>query len=85
MRRVGWVAIGVVLLPMQLAANCVDGVTPDCSDAAAMCGPDLDGAIEADTSVALPDATSADAPSPDATDAADESDGGPEAGDAGDS
>ena len=81
MGRVAWIAIGVVLVPLQLAANCVDGVTPDCSDAAAMCGPDLDGAVEADTSVSLPDAAGEDAPT---IDAADESDGGPEAGDAGD-
>ncbi len=30
---------------------CVDGQTPDCSDAAAGCGPDNDGAVPIDTGV----------------------------------
>lgn len=34
----------LVLAQLCLAGDCVDGVTPDCSDAATPCGPDLDGA-----------------------------------------
>lgn len=51
------VAASVLLAQAALAAACVDGVTPDCADAAAQCGPSLDAAREADTSVTLPDAT----------------------------
>lgn len=29
------------LAQLCLAGDCVDGVTPDCSDAAAQCGPEL--------------------------------------------
>ncbi len=68
----------VLLLVSQglLGMDCVDGVTPDCSDAAAKCGPSLDDASP-DTSTPLeagPDAAP-DAPA----DAVDEG-----AGDAGD-
>ena len=35
--------VAVVLGQLCLAGDCVDGATPDCSDAAAQCGPDLDG------------------------------------------
>jgi len=34
------------LSQLLLAGDCVDGVTPDCSDAAAHCGPDLDGSAD---------------------------------------
>lgn len=49
-------AIASVLASAQLGASCVDGVTPDCSDAAA-CGPttDLDAAQE--PSVVTPEAS----------------------------
>lgn len=66
---------------------CTDGVTPDCSDAATQCGPDIDGAgdlleaqplpessapdASADTSVPQPDGGDPDAGDPDA-DAGDE-------------
>jgi hypothetical protein len=36
----------LALLVVQGAA-CVDGTTPDCSDANANCGPSIDGAVEA--------------------------------------
>jgi hypothetical protein len=65
-------AIGLVtaLLLSQalLGADCVDGTTPDCSDAASRCGPDLDGADAADASVVVPDSASADAAVADAAD-----------------
>lgn len=49
-----------------LVAGCVDGTTPDCSDAAAQCGPDFDGAaIDGAT-----DAPPSDAPSDGSPDAA---------------
>ena len=45
--------VGAMLLAqLCLAGDCVDGVTPDCSDAATQCGPDLD----ASTPDAIPDA-----------------------------
>jgi hypothetical protein len=57
-------AASVLLSMMQLAADCVDGVTPDCSDAAAKCGPSLDGST--DSPNVLPEASTdggdADAP-----------------------
>ena len=33
----------LLLAQLCLAGDCVDGVTPDCSDPAARCGPNLDG------------------------------------------
>jgi hypothetical protein len=46
MRRSAGATVVCVLLLAQLclAGDCVDGVTPDCSDAATPCGPNLDGA-----------------------------------------
>jgi hypothetical protein len=69
-------AIASVLASVQLGASCVDGVTPDCSDAAA-CVPttNLDAAHE--SSVVTPEAsitdsgTESDAESGEAGDAAD--------------
>ena len=44
-RGAGACFLGVLLLAqLCLAGDCVDGVTPDCSDAATQCGPDLDAA-----------------------------------------
>jgi hypothetical protein len=37
-------AIAASFLLVASASGCVDGTTPDCSDAAAHCGPDFDGA-----------------------------------------
>ena len=34
----------IVLMQLAYLAGCVDGMTPDCSNAAAQCGPFLDGA-----------------------------------------
>lgn len=50
------------LAQLCLGGDCVDGVTPDCSDAAARCGPDVDGATidgpsEASTDAAIDRAT----------------------------
>jgi hypothetical protein len=39
---------------------CTDGVTPDCSDAATHCGPDVDGSSDA-SEAALPDSSRPDA------------------------
>jgi hypothetical protein len=54
MRRLG-AAVALVLSPLGLAAGCVDGVTPDCSDAATPCGP----AVDASADSARVDATEA--------------------------
>jgi hypothetical protein len=35
--------IAIALLQAAYAVACVDGQTPDCSDAATQCGPNLDG------------------------------------------
>jgi hypothetical protein len=45
MRRLG-AAVALVLSPLGLAAGCVDGVTPDCSDAATSCGPAVDASAD---------------------------------------
>ena len=37
--------LGVAFVCALVVGACVDGTTPDCSDAAAQCGPNLDGAI----------------------------------------
>jgi len=68
-KRLG-VASAMVLLPLALLAyaGCVDGVTPNCSDPAVQCGPDLDGAADRIEAARLPEAAAKDA-APDATDA----------------
>jgi hypothetical protein len=43
-RRGTYGVVAIALVPLNLWIGCVDGVTPDCSDAAAACGPELDGA-----------------------------------------
>lgn len=74
MRR-GSVVIAIGLSQLLLGGDCVDGVTPDCSDAAAQCGPSLDGGASADAA----DAT---APPADAGAGADaDLDGAADAGD----
>ncbi len=40
----GWVVCGAVAaLVGTIVIACTDGVTPDCSDAATQCGPNIDG------------------------------------------
>lgn len=58
MRRAGaWsVVVAIAGSQLLLAGDCVDGVTPDCSDAAAQCGPDLDGTVVADAAADALDA-----------------------------
>ncbi len=61
--------IGVVLLQLAYVAGCVDGTTPDCSDAATKCGPDIDASGE-HSEAALPEgAPPIDATNDTATDA----------------
>jgi hypothetical protein len=50
------------LLPLAFVTACVDGTTPDCSDAATGCGPDLDGSIDRTEAQPLPEARPADSP-----------------------
>lgn len=64
----------LVLSPFQLAASCVDGVTPDCSDAAE-CNPSIANSDASEASSTVPEAAAADA----STDAIDEGDA-PEGG-----
>ena len=79
--RLGAAAI-VLLLQGLYAAGCVDGTTPDCSDASTHCGPDIDATSER-FEAALPEAASpVDAPL-DSADAAQQSDADLDAGDEG--
>jgi hypothetical protein len=56
--------VALCLAQLCLAGDCVDGVTPDCSDAATQCGPNLDGSTLDGT---VPNEASADAKSDVAT------------------
>lgn len=68
------------LLQGAYVAGCVDGVTPDCSDAATQCGPNVDGAADRNDA-ALPEAQPpADGARVDATS---DAEAGLDAGDAG--
>jgi hypothetical protein len=40
--------------------GCVDGLTPDCSDAATQCGPNVDGSPDTSEAAVLPEAAPAD-------------------------
>lgn len=57
MRRGAALAAALLLSQALLGADCVDGTTPACSDAAAQCGPDLTGGDASDASVTVPDAS----------------------------
>jgi hypothetical protein len=77
-RARAFAAAGVLLLAQGLLGmNCVDGVTPDCFDAAAQCGPseagiDVGPAPEAGDAADAADAPDGDAADEDASDASDE-------------
>jgi hypothetical protein len=60
---------------------CTDGVTPDCSDAATQCGPDIDGAADLLEAQPLPESSAPDAP---ADTSVPQPDGGDPDADAGD-
>jgi hypothetical protein len=53
-RRTLGILGALALAQVGWAAGCVDGVTPDCSDPAAQCGPSLDGS--SDRAETAPDA-----------------------------
>jgi len=55
-RVVGLAASGIVLVQVATFTGCVDGTTPDCSDAATQCGPDVDATSER-LEAALPEAS----------------------------
>jgi hypothetical protein len=59
-QRAGVVCGAFAVVFGAILMACTDGVTPDCSDAATQCGPDIDGAASTDTSVVLPDASKPD-------------------------
>lgn len=56
--RVGLVSFvaAAILAAAQLGASCVDGVTPDCSDAAVCAPSEGDAAASGDGSVVVPEA-----------------------------
>lgn len=58
----------VAVLEASALAGCVDGVTPDCSDAATQCGPNIDASRSLDSSDAsrLPEAAAVDSAAADA-------------------
>lgn len=75
-RVLGLVASGIVLVQVAIFTGCVDGTTPDCSDAATHCGPDVDATTDVVTEAALPEASPpSDAPN-DTSSAADADGGG---------
>lgn len=78
----GQMAFAAALLLSQgvIGATCVDGVTPDCSEPDAACGPALDATADEEASI-LPEA-SADAVGGDAGDASSDADAGDAASDA---
>ena len=45
-QRAAFVFGAMALLEGVMIAGCVEGVTPDCSDAATPCGPNVDGASD---------------------------------------
>jgi hypothetical protein len=81
----GLAACGIVLVQLVTFEGCVDGTTPDCSDAATHCGPEVDAAPDVlDATAALPEsAPPADAPN-DTSSSADANGGGDADLDAGD-
>ena len=83
-RVLGLAASGVVLFHAATFVACVDGTTPDCSDAASQCGPDLDGASGDVLEAALPEASPpSDAPNDTSSPADAEPDADLDAGDEG--
>ena len=52
----GLVACSIVLVQLVIFTGCVDGTTPDCSDAATHCGPDVDATTDVGEA-ALPEAS----------------------------
>ena len=69
------VARVLLLAQLCLAGDCVDGVTPDCSDAATQCGPDL---VDAGADAPAANEASTDA-APDSRPANDDAGGAPDA------
>jgi hypothetical protein len=61
--------VGMLLgAQLCLAGDCVDGVTPDCSDPAVRCGPSLDGsAFDAPAETSIDSSSPADASPADAS------------------
>ncbi len=71
-RVLGLAAFGIALLEAACFVGCVDGTTPDCSDASTRCGPDVDATSEQQEGAALPEASpAADAPNDTSTAAVD--------------
>jgi hypothetical protein len=68
MRSVLFVSVAPLVAILALAA-CVDGKTPDCSDPASQCAPDLDGTVPDGLSDAPVVDAPADAPVDSTTDA----------------
>ena len=62
-----------LLVPTALVGACTDGVTPDCSDAATQCGPNIDGSADVSEAQPLPESSTKDTSVADtsATDAGD--------------
>jgi hypothetical protein len=75
-RVLGLATSGVVLLHLASFIGCVDGTTPDCSDAATHCGPDIDGTANDVIEAALPETSP---PSDAAIDTSTTADAGPDA------
>ena len=82
-QRVAVVCGALAALVGTILMGCTDGVTPDCSDPATQCGPDIDGsASEAEASI-FPDASQPDTAPDGAADAPNDSDAALDAADGG--
>lgn len=83
-RRAAWVIGAVAVQGALLLGGCDDGVTPNCADAAAKCGPSVDGAADgSEASMPDSDADGADSAGDGSIDADAGSDANLDAGDSG--
>lgn len=64
-----------------LIGGCTDGVTPDCSDAATQCGPDVDGSADSNEAALFPETSRSDSAADGASDAQSDADADLDAGD----
>jgi hypothetical protein len=78
----GWVVVcgALAVLVGMILMGCTDGVTPDCSDAATQCGPDVDGSADTIEAALFPETSK---PDSSVVDGAGDAQGDADAGDGG--
>lgn len=66
-----WVVVcgALAVLGGTLLMGCTDGVTPDCSDAATQCGPNVDGSADTNEAALFPETSRPDSAADGASDA----------------